>query len=133
MLTITEDYNGEVQTITLSPFESEELYRYMSEYQYPGIWGKGDVTNIPQSGNDPLKEVFQYLIIESRMSGGKKKNVLNWCEDEYEALDTIKSMVDQHKEDPSWDLQSSVKIIKHLGEVGIGDIQEDFQPEDEIR
>lgn len=125
------------QQIVLEDWEQTELLTLLMEaLPHETMQGSDPHTPVEEppvdddkDPEDDLDDIVgdKYLLIESRMSGGKKKMVLNWCEDVAEALDVLQTIWTKGEISTVKELADKVKIIKYIDVVPLESIWEDNQ------
>jgi len=125
VMAISEIKAGKIEhQIIFDEWEQLELYRILEE-KYPAQDGGSDEKlNNATEGEEGEEDEPKYLIIETRTNGGKKRAVLNWCENTAEALDTLMTMWKENEMSTVAELEGKVKIVKYSDIVSLGDIWE---------
>lgn len=130
-LAIRQYINEELdQEIIFTEPETWELQGILNEI-HPAVDDNGPNTSTPKTEpsepaddeDDNLEDELdgltddeeepKYLIIESRTSGGKKKNVLNWCETEAEAIEVLQTVFKREDVGTMELLAEKTKIVKY--------------------
>lgn len=107
--------------IVFDEFEQMELYRMLDD-RFPQ--NKADDGELESQEAESSEEEPKYLILETRQNGGKKRTVLNWCENTAEAIDTLMTIWKQGDMSTLTELEEKVKIVRYSDLVSLTEIWE---------